>query len=245
MYLWELFLKIQNNKYISLQFLTEMNTRGGKTSTCNCFRTQLWLQLHMFHFPDVTSLLCSSSGTELDLRCEIHGYEFHEKHNSWWKCWKIENQAKMACLRLHFLHHIHFCSYYSVGLGVVQMVRYFKTSWSIRVIAPLNRHFKSELRWHTQNQCHIKLTIRTFICSGDTITLLAPLSRHFTSNMSQNIYGATYFTSCEKVPTGTFSSWDYIYTITWLVVLTITFIWFNYFIVFPLFNTHSKHDLLL
>ncbi len=31
----------------------------------------------------------------------------------------------------------------SIGSGVVQMVRYFKTSQSIRVIAPLNGHFKS------------------------------------------------------------------------------------------------------
>ncbi len=45
-----------------------------------------------------------------------------------------------------FLVHIRFCSYYRVGLGVVQMVRYFKTSQSIRVLAPLNRYFKSELQ---------------------------------------------------------------------------------------------------
>ncbi len=55
-----------------------------------------------------------------------------------------------------FLVHIRFCSYYRVGLGVVQMVRYFKTSQSIRVLAPLNRYFKSELRWHVQNQHHKK-----------------------------------------------------------------------------------------
>ncbi len=47
-----------------------------------------------------------------------------------------------------FLCHIRFCSYYQAGLGVMQMVRHFKTLWSIRVIAPLNGHFKSfqELR---------------------------------------------------------------------------------------------------
>ncbi len=44
-----------------------------------------------------------------------------------------------------FLHYIHFCSYYWVGLCVVQMVLYFKMSWSIRHIVPLNGHFKSEL----------------------------------------------------------------------------------------------------
>ncbi len=31
-------------------------------------------------------------------------------------------------LVIMFLRHIHFSSYYPVGLGVVQMVRYFKTS---------------------------------------------------------------------------------------------------------------------
>ncbi len=32
-------------------------------------------------------------------------------------------------LVIAFLRHIHFCSYYRVGLGVVQ-IRYFKTSYS-------------------------------------------------------------------------------------------------------------------
>ncbi len=51
-------------------------------------------------------------------------------------------------------------SYYQVGLGLVKMVRYFKTSRSIRVIAPLNRDFKSELRWHLQYKTsHIKYLI--------------------------------------------------------------------------------------
>ncbi len=36
----------------------------------------------MFHVPDVTSLLGSLVGTELDLGCGILGYESHEKHDS-------------------------------------------------------------------------------------------------------------------------------------------------------------------
>ncbi len=97
----------------------------------------------------------------------------------------------------------------SLGLSVVQMVSYFKTSQSIRVTAPLGRHFKSELQWNVQNQRHVKRTIDTFICSGEKLnSLLASLSGHFTSNMSQNVHGAMYFTSCEKVPTGAFLSWD-------------------------------------
>ncbi len=113
-------------------------------------------------------------------------------------------------LAIACLCHIHFCSYYQVGLDVVQMVCYFKTSQSIRVIAPLNGHFKSELRWHVQNQRHIKRTICTFICSKKKKKniLLAPLGRHFTSNVSRNVHATTYFASCEKVPTGTFSSLD-------------------------------------
>ncbi len=74
-------------------------------------------------------------------------------------------------LAIVFLHHICFCSYYWVGLGVVQMVRYFETLRSIRVIAPLNGHFKSELQWYVQNQRHIKRTICTFIFSGEKLTL--------------------------------------------------------------------------
>ncbi len=51
----------------------------------------------------------------------------------------------------------------------------------------------------------MKRTIDTFICSGEKLnTLLASLSGHFTSNMSQNVHGDMYFTSCEKVPTGAF-----------------------------------------
>ncbi len=50
-------------------------------------------------------------------------------------------------LAIVFLRQIHFCSYYQVGLGVVQIVRYFKSSQIIRVMVPLNRHFKSEQRW--------------------------------------------------------------------------------------------------
>ncbi len=42
-------------------------------------------------------------------------------------------------LAIAFLDHIRFCSYYWVGLGVVQMVYYFNISQSIRVIALLNR----------------------------------------------------------------------------------------------------------
>ncbi len=34
---------------------------------------------------------------------------------------------------------------YRVGLGVAQIVQYFKTSQNLRVIVPLNGHFKSEL----------------------------------------------------------------------------------------------------
>ncbi len=41
-----------------------------------------------------------------------------------------------------FLRHIRYCSYYRVGLGVVQMVRYFKTSQIIRVIVPPKRTFQ-------------------------------------------------------------------------------------------------------
>ncbi len=56
---------------------------------------------------------------------------------------QIEKQAKMACLQFHF--YVTF-AFERVGLSVVQMVRYLKTSWTISVIAPLNGHFKSELR---------------------------------------------------------------------------------------------------
>lgn len=43
--------KIRTNKYILMQFLTEMNIRGSNTaSTCNRLHTQLWLQLHIFHY---------------------------------------------------------------------------------------------------------------------------------------------------------------------------------------------------
>ncbi len=81
---------------------------------------------------------------------------------TWAERWEIEKQAKKACLRLHF-----YVTFTFVGLGVVQMVCYFKTPRSIRLVAPLNRHFKSELQWHIQNQCHIKRTICTFSCTGE------------------------------------------------------------------------------
>ncbi len=167
----------------------------------------------MFRFQDVTSLLGSSAGAELDLGCRILEYGSREKHDSGWKSWRMRDwkKAKAACLWFAFLCHIHLCSYYQVGLGVVQMVRYFKTSLSIRVIAPLNGLFKSELWRHVQNQRHIKRTICTFICSvgkTTTNTHLVTLSGHFTSNMSRNVHAGTYFTSCKKVLTGTFSSWD-------------------------------------
>ncbi len=88
--------------------------------------------------------------------------------------WSAEQSGKMRSknkLKRHacdcIIHHICFFSYYCVSLGVVQIVCYFKTSWSIRVIAPLNGHVKSELRWHLQNQNHIKRMICTFICSEE------------------------------------------------------------------------------
>ncbi len=53
--------------------------------------------------------------------------------------WGTEKQAKTAWLRFYvsftFDHTI------QVGLDVVQMVLYFKTSWSFKVIAPLNGNF--------------------------------------------------------------------------------------------------------
>ncbi len=141
----------------------------------------------MFHFPDITSLLGCSASTELDLGCRILGYEFREKHDSWWKSSKMTDRKNGMLVICVFMSHLY--SYYQVGWGVVQMVRYFKTSWSIRVIAPLKGHFTSELRWHVQNQHHIKRTICTFIFSREkkTNTLLPSLSGHFTSNMSWNM----------------------------------------------------------
>ncbi len=115
---------IHTNNYISLQFPAEINTRGDKTaSTCNHLPTQLWLQLHMFRFPDITSLLSSSACTELDLN------ESREKHDSQWKSWKTRDkkQAKSTCLRLRFYITFAFVPT-SVGSSVLQMVRYFKTS---------------------------------------------------------------------------------------------------------------------
>ncbi len=89
--------------------------------------------------------------------------------NSWvripWKTWLTMKKLKDERFKNKLKWHA--CDFYiTLGLGVVQMVRNFKTSWSIRVIAPLNGHFKSKLRWHVQNQRHIKRTVCTFICSG-------------------------------------------------------------------------------
>ncbi len=50
-------------------------------------------------------------------------------------------------LAIAFLPHIRFCSYYRVGLVVVQMVLYFKTSRSIRLIAPKQRHIKHTIMY--------------------------------------------------------------------------------------------------
>ncbi len=82
----------------------------------------------------------------------LHFLDVTSSHNERAASWEIKKHAKTTCLRLLFLNHIYFCSYYRVGLGVVQIVRYFKTSWSITVTAPPNWHFKSDLRWHIQNQ---------------------------------------------------------------------------------------------
>ncbi len=50
----------------------------------------------------------------------------------------------------------------SAYLGEVQIVRYFKTSQSTTVIAPLNGYFKSVLQRHIQNPHYMCCT---FICS--------------------------------------------------------------------------------
>ncbi len=91
--------EIRTNKCISLQFPTET------LSTCNHFRTQLWLQLHMFRFLDVTSLLGSSAGTELDLGCGILGYGSCEKHDSRWKSWRMRDRKTTNTLLLPLSGH--------------------------------------------------------------------------------------------------------------------------------------------
>ncbi len=107
----------------------------------------------------------------------------------------------MTCLRCH----IHFCSYCWVGLGVVQMVRYFKTSHSISFSATQHT-FKvrnAVTRSKPTNIPHIRLSAP----GKKPNTLLAPLNGYFTLNMSWNTHGAAYFASCEKVPTCTFLLW--------------------------------------
>ncbi len=170
-YLWVLFPKTQNtyHKYISLQFPTEMNTRGSKTASfLIVFVHSYDYSSILFHFPDITSLLCSSADTELDLGCGVLGYK--HKHDSRWKSWKMTDRKTM--LAIAFLRHTCFGSYYRVGLGVVQLVRYFKTSRSIRLIAPLNGHFKSELRWHTKPTSHKTYHRYVHLFQGKNWTLL-------------------------------------------------------------------------
>ncbi len=77
-------------------------------------------------------------------------------------------------------------------------------SWTIRLIAPLNGHFKSELQWHLQKQGHVKchICIHLFGGRGYKKTVLAdPPSRHLTPNTSWSV-------TCKTIPRGTFSSWD-------------------------------------
>lgn len=66
-----------------------------KTQSQSCrlaFRFVI-LQLHMFHFPDI-SLLCSSVSTELDLGCGILEYESREKHDSQFKELKDNREVR-------------------------------------------------------------------------------------------------------------------------------------------------------
>ncbi len=132
-YPWEILAKceIRTNKCISLQFPTEMNTRGSKmASTCNRFPTQLWLQLHMFRFLDITSLVAQQIGL-LGYWMESLGTNpvKNMTHDERAQRWEIENMLKgnvCECV----LRHIHFCSCYRVGLGVVQMST---TQWIFQV----------------------------------------------------------------------------------------------------------------
>ncbi len=52
----------------------------------------------MFWFPDVTTVLGSSSGTELDLGCRIFGDESHKKHDS---CWKMKDEINIVFKNLN------------------------------------------------------------------------------------------------------------------------------------------------
>ncbi len=61
---------------------------------------------------------------------------------------KIEKQAKTACLWFAFLHHMRFCSYYSVGLGVVQMVQTEEISEDLR------RRVVRSVREYQEKMCH-------------------------------------------------------------------------------------------
>ncbi len=47
----------------------------------------------MFWFPDVTTVLGNSSGTEFELGCRIFGDESHKKHDS---CWKMKDEINIV-----------------------------------------------------------------------------------------------------------------------------------------------------
>ncbi len=53
----------------------------------------------------------------------------------------------------------------STYLGEVQIVRYFKTSQSTIVIAPLNGYFKSVLQRHIQNPtiCAVRSSVHLYV----------------------------------------------------------------------------------
>ncbi len=100
-------------------------------------------------------------------------------------------EIETACFRL-FLCHILFRSYFQVGLGVVQMVCYFKTSQSIRATVPLNEHFKSAMTCSkpTSHKTY-HMYVHLFQGKKKKNILLAPLDIHFTSNVSRNVHGTT------------------------------------------------------
>ncbi len=107
----------------------------------------------MFRFPDVTSLLSSSPAQNWTKYAESLG--MNPVKNSQWNSLKLRDWKKKK-LKLHAC--IRFCSYYRIGVGVVQMVHYSKMSRIISVI--LNGHFKSELRWRTKPTSHKTYHIR-------------------------------------------------------------------------------------
>ncbi len=123
----------------------------------------------------------------------------HIPPKTWLPMKELKDERSKNKLKCHacdcVLHHICSCSYYKVGFGVVQMVLYFKTSQSIRLIVPFQVRTVVNLTKPTSQNVPY---VHSSVPGEKTNTLSTSQWSFHNSNMSWNVCGGMYIASCEK-----------------------------------------------